>query len=228
VKRSVEKVSVEAINNQIKAFIDEQQWSNRYPDLRWWIGGELEQQQDTMGNMEQAFVICLLSIFALLIILFNSLSQPLLIMICIPFGLLGVVIGYGVQGLELGIMSLVGIIGLIGVLVNDSLVLVHTLNRRGDGRVLSLQDIAEVAQQRFRPILITSITTVVGLLPTAYGIMGSNSYITPMVMAMAWGVMFGGFVSLILLPCLYAVHQDFTGVIARLLRREQAISADIQ
>ena len=76
------------------------------------------------------------------------------------------------------------------------------------------------AKLRFRPILITSTTTLVGLLPTAYGILGENSYMTPMVMAMAWGVLFGGLVSLILLPCLYAVDQDLRRVFARRLQAD--------
>jgi multidrug efflux pump subunit AcrB len=88
--------------------------------------------------------------------------------------------------------------------------LLHTLNeeRRKRGTLLSADQIAEVARRRFRPIFITSITTAVGLLPTAYGIMGQNSYISPMVMSMAWGVIFGGLVSLVLLPVMYMIEQD--------------------
>jgi multidrug efflux pump subunit AcrB len=76
---------------------------------------------------------------------------------------------------------------------------------------LSLNEVADIAHSRFRPIFITSVTTAVGLLPTAYGFMGENSYITPMVMSMAWGVIFGSLVSLILLPTLYMVEQDIQG-----------------
>jgi len=113
---------------------------------------------------------------------------------------------------------MMGVIGLIGVLVNDSLVLVHMLNRSRNEKDSSLSSaqIAEVAKSRFRPIVITSVTTVVGLLPTAYGILGENSYITPMVMTMAWGVMFGGIATLILLPCLYAIDQDIRRLGSRL------------
>jgi multidrug efflux pump subunit AcrB len=163
-----------------------------------------------LGDLGVAAIICLLSIFAVLVILFNSMSQPLLIMLSIPFGMVGVVLCYSVQGLSMGIMSMTGVIGLVGVLVNDSLVLLHSLNeeRRERGGVLSATEVAAVAKRRFRPILITSVTTAVGLLPTAYGIMGENSYISPMVMSMAWGVVFGGLVSLVLLPVMYMVEQD--------------------
>jgi multidrug efflux pump subunit AcrB len=205
-----EQTSIQAINQDVSRWIEKQGWSERFPQLRLHMGGELEEQGEALGDLGAAAIICLLSIFAALVILFNSTSQPLLIMLCIPFGLVGVVVCYAVQGLSMGMMSITGIIGLVGVLVNDSLVLLHTLNeeRRKRGTLLSADQIAEVARRRFRPIFITSITTAVGLLPTAYGIMGQNSYISPMVMSMAWGVIFGGLVSLVLLPVMYMVEQD--------------------
>ena len=212
-----DKGSVESVNSDLEQWISGQDWSQRYPQLRVHMGGELEQQAEALGDLGAAAAICLLSIFAALVILFNSLSQPLLIIVCIPFGLIGVVLCYTVQGLSMGMMSITGIIGLVGVLVNDSLVLMHTLNvqRRERGALLSVDEVADVARRRFRPIFITSVTTAVGLMPTAYGIMGENSYITPMVMSMAWGVVFGGLVSLVLLPVLYMVEQDIRAMFAR-------------
>lgn len=203
-------VSVNQMHDEVMAYLADKNWPAQYPDLRYWYGGEYEQTKEAMEGFGDAYLVALLSIFALLIMLFGSVTQPLLIMICIPFGLTGVIIGFGLQGLDMGMMAMTGIIGLIGVLVNDSLVMVHKLNnlRHDKGDFLSVEDIASIARQRFRPILITSTTTLVGLLPTAYGILGENSYITPMVMAMAWGVLFGGLVSLILLPCLYGADQD--------------------
>jgi multidrug efflux pump subunit AcrB len=204
------QASVESINADVAQWIAEQSWTDRYPQLRIHMGGELEEQSEALGDLGAAAIICLLSIMAALVILFNSTSQPLLIMFCIPFGLVGVVLCYSVQGLSMGMMSITGIIGLVGVLVNDSLVLLHTLNeeRKKRGTFLSAIDVAIVAKRRFRPILITSVTTAVGLLPTAYGVLGENSYISPMVMSMAWGVVFGGVVSLVLLPVLYMIEQD--------------------
>jgi multidrug efflux pump subunit AcrB len=205
-----QSISIELINAEVAQWIAQQGWNERYPQLRIHMGGELEEQGEALGDLGTAALICVLLIFAALVILFNSVSQPLLIMLCIPFGLVGVVLCYSVQGLSMGIMSITGIIGLVGVLVNDSLVLLHTLNeeRRERGSYLSAQEVAGIARRRFRPILITSVTTAVGLLPTAYGILGENSYISPMVMSMAWGVVFGGLVSLVLLPVLYMVEQD--------------------
>ena len=205
-----ELTSVEAINHDVAQWLAGKDWSERYPQLRIHMGGELEEQGEALGDLGVAAIICLVSIFAALVILFNSVSQPLLIMLSIPFGLVGVVLCYSVQGLSMGMMSMTGVIGLVGVLVNDSLVLLHSLNeeRRERGMVLTATEVAAVARRRFRPILITSVTTAVGLFPTAYGIMGENSYISPMVMSMAWGVVFGCFVSLVLLPVMYMVEQD--------------------
>jgi len=130
---------------------------------------------------------------------------------------MGVVLGFGLQGIAMGYVAMTGMLGLMGVLVNDSLVLLHTLNQRQGEKSAALTnaEIAEGAALRFRPIVITSLTTVAGLVPTAYGLAGSNSYITPMVMAMAWGVAFGLFVTLFLLPCLYAVDRDVKAFWAR-------------
>ncbi|MFK8048435.1 MAG: efflux RND transporter permease subunit [Halioglobus sp.] len=214
-----EQTSIDQVNADIAKWIDEQQWSKKYPQLRIHQGGELVQQAEAIGDLGTAGIICLLSILASLIILFNSLSQPLLILLCIPFGMIGVVLCYALQNLSMGMMAFTGVIGLVGVLVNDSLVMVHTLNekRRELNSPMTVEDVAEVAHRRFRPIFITSITTAVGLFPTAYGILGENSYITPMVMSMAWGVLFGTLVSLVLLPVLYMVEQDIKAL--RLFRR---------
>ena len=217
-------VDIAEINAQVAAFIQERRWAERFPTVRVWQGGELKQTQDTLRGLGRAALICLLGIFAALVILFNSLTQPLLIVLAIPFGVAGVIIGFLLQGMAVGVMAITGIIGLVGVLVNDSLVLVYTMNRRAieQGAPLDAGQVAAVARQRFRPIVITSLTTVCGLLPTAYGFLGENSYITPMVMAMGWGVMFGGLVSLVLLPNLYLAEQRLRDFLRRLFRRQGA------
>ncbi|MCP4630293.1 MAG: efflux RND transporter permease subunit, partial [bacterium] len=110
------------------------------------------------------------------------------------------------------------VLGLIGVLVNDSLVMIDALNRikRESGRALLHNfEIARGAGQRLRPIVINSLTTAAALFPTAYGIAGSNTFIMPMVMAMAWGVLFGTTVTLILLPALYGIEQDMRVLVGK-------------
>jgi len=210
-------VDVQKINSDVADFIDRENLLHRFPGMRVWFGGELEQQKEALGNVQFALLICVITIFFVLVILFNSLTQPFLIMIVIPFGMSGIIIGFSLQGIEMSMLALIGVLGLIGVLVNDSLVMVAYLNRlklakkteeQRHAAPLSNREIADGASDRLRPIVITSITTCAGLFPTAYGIAGSNPFITPMVMAMFWGILFGTLMSLILLPCLYAAEQD--------------------
>jgi len=210
------KVSAEQINADLMRFVDEQRLLQRFDRLRLWYGGELEQQRESLGNIGFAFLICSLGIFLLLVIVFNSFTQPFLIMAVIPFGVTGVIVGFGLQGIDLSFIALIGILGLTGVLVNDSLVMIDSLNHKklaAEERFLSDDGIAQGARLRLRPIVITSVTTIAGLAPAAYGLGGSNPFMTPIVMAMVWGVGFGTFVSLILLPCLYAVDQDIRRVV---------------
>jgi multidrug efflux pump subunit AcrB len=218
-----EKISTAQINGNLKSHIEKSGIMKRYRDSRLHFGGEMEQQQEAMGNMGIAFIFSILGLFFLFVLLFNSFTQPFLIMSVIPFGFVGVLIGFGLQGIELSMIAMFGIIGLAGVLVNDSTVMVHGLNQKKAELNLirlSSQNVAEGAASRLRPILITSITTVVGLFPAAYEIGGANPFMTPMIMAMLWGVLFGTLVSLILLPCLFASEQDFRALLRRIFRRE--------
>ena len=121
-----------------------------------------------------------------------------------------------------------GILGLLGVLVNDAIVLIAHLNRRrreAGSKELSDEELAEATGQRLRPIVITSATTLAALAPAAYGLAGSHPFMTPMVMAIAWGVAFGTLVTLVLLPCLYAAHQDLVRRVEAVWRRARGAGA---
>ena len=216
------RTSTAAINAELKRYVEAEGLLRRFERLRLWFGGELEQQQDAVGNAGTAFALCLVSILFLLVVLFNSLTQPLLIMAVIPFGFTGVIAAYALQGIEMSMLAFMGILGLAGVLVNDSVVMIDALNRRkkeGFAAFLSDREIGRGARERLRPVVITSVTTVAGLTPAAYGLAGSNPFMTPIVMAITWGVGLGTFVSLLLLPCLYAAEQDLRRLARRLLRR---------
>ncbi len=218
-----EAITVEKINRELREHIQGTALLAEYPDVRLHYGGEYEQQQAALGGVALAFLACIAGIFLVLLLLFGSATQPFLILIVLPFGLAGAIPGLGLSGMDLSMMAMVGLLGLAGVLVNDSVVMVSSLNEsKGDKSMLSHEEICEGAEGRLRPILLTSLTTVAGLFPTAYGIAGSNQFVAPMVVAMAWGVLFGTFVSLMLLPALYAVEQDIRrimGTIAGVFRR---------
>lgn len=221
-----EKTSTAAINEKVKKHIADSKLLERYTEVRLFFGGELEQQQEAMGNLGIAFLLSIFGLFFLYVLLFNSFTQPFLIMSVIPFGFVGVLIGFGLQGMELSMIAMFGIVGLAGVLVNDSTVMVHGLNRKKKDlniQSLSSQQVAEGAAARLRPIMITSVTTVVGLFPAAYELGGANPFMTPMIMAMLWGVLFGTFISLILLPCMFASEQDFRALLRRIFKRAKEV-----
>ncbi len=200
------RTDVYTVNDQLGAYLDQADWRRQFPEIDFYQGGELQQQAQSFGGLGIAFLASVLMILFLLIMLFNSFSQALLILAILPFSLVGVLLAFAVQDLPLSFVALTGVLGLIGVLVNDSVVMVYSLNLEAGPKCAKA--VAEKAMTRFRPIVITSVTTLAGLLPTAYGWGGANPFVAPMVMSMVWGVMFGTVISLFLLPCLYLLLSD--------------------
>ena len=136
--------------------------------------------------------------------------QPIIVILTIPFGLIGVIIAFALHGQDLGFISMVGTIGLIGVVVNDSLVLVNHLNTTltESNKATLLERVVDGSGDRFRPILITSCTTIAGLLPLAYGLGGEDPFIAPMALAIGYGLLFSTPLTLVLLPALYMILID--------------------
>ena len=203
-------ISVAGINAEVKEYIEQQGWLRQHPAINFVFSGQLMQQEDFLKNFNVAATVCILSVFFVLVLLFNSFSQPFLIVIILPFSLVGVMIGLILQALPISIMAMIALLGLVGVLVNDSLVLVHTINKRkgNTSDLLDNDDITAGASERLRPVVVTSLTTIAAVIPAAYGFAGSDSFVAPMLIAMAWGLLFGTVISLVLLPCAYAIHQD--------------------
>lgn len=216
-----DKVQVDVINRKVVEFFKEQRVSERFPDVRISYGGELEQQQAAIEELLIAFAVCLGLIFMTLVLLFGSTTQPFLVMLVIPFGIVGAITGLMVQGIDISLIAGVGLLGLAGVLVNDSVVMVSTLNQyRDEAGAVSDAVVCAGATTRLRPIIITSVTTTAGLVPTILGATGSTQFIVPMISTLAWGVLFGTVVTLGLVPVAYSIEQDMRGLGRRLLRRE--------
>ena len=137
-----------------------------YPSVNYSFEGEQREQRDTLSSLFKNFALALFVVYVLLAIPFKSYLQPLIIMSAIPFGFTGAVIGHIIMGMNLAVLSIIGIVALSGVVVNDSLVMVDFINRykRDDGKT-SLEAALSAGPRRFRPILLTSITTFVGLFP---------------------------------------------------------------
>jgi len=179
-----------------------------YPGLRYTLEGEGKEQKESLDDIISGFVIALFLIYALLAIPFKSFSQPLVVMSAIPFGIVGAVFGHLLMGLNLSLLSLFGIVGLTGVVVNDSLVLVHATNRiRREGA--SVQDaITQGGALRFRAVILTSLTTFAGLTPMILERSLQAQFLIPMAVSLGFGVLFATFITLLLVPCGYVILDD--------------------
>jgi multidrug efflux pump subunit AcrB len=137
-------------------------------------------------------------------------------MIAIPFGIIGVIIAFGAHGEPFSFVALMGVVGLSGVVVNDSLVLVNHLNRlRREGNFENIRQlVSNGTANRLRPIIMTTLSTVVALLPLAYGLGGTALFMSPMALALGWGLVFATPLTLVLLPCLYVIGNDIKSLLA--------------
>jgi len=187
---------------------------NRYGKVYLRFAGESRAAAESLSGLLKAFIIAVLGIYFLLTLQFKSPAQPFLIMALLPFGLIGVFLAFAVHGEPLSFMGIIGVIGLCGVMVNDAIVMVDFINRLvepGNGAGHSLAyNIAAGARHRLRPIILTTLTTVLGLIPTIYGIGGDAGMIVPVVMALAYGMLFATAVTLVLLPCFYLIGIDLS------------------
>lgn len=192
-----------------------------YPGVQLVIGGEAEESQKSVDELLVIMGFALVGIYCLLILLFNSVWQPLMVMMAIPFSMVGVIIGFSVHDEALGFLGMIGVVGLVGVVVNDSLVLVNHINelRKSCPDVTVRELIARGTANRLRAVLLTTVSTVAGLLPLAYGIGGADPYMGPMALALGWGLLFATPLTLILIPSLYMCGND----IANLFRRGRSI-----
>ena len=175
--------------------------------------GKSKESRQALKDLAIAFGIALVAIYLLIVFLFRSITQPFIVISVIPFGLIGVLLAFTFHGIPLNFMGIIGIIGLSGVVANDSILMVEFINReyrnkKTPDREVLIEQIADGAKQRLRPIILTTITTVAALLPTVYGIGGNAASIVPTVMAMAYGLLFASLLTLFLVPSLYLINID--------------------
>lgn len=186
------------------------QWE-RELDVEMVLGGEGEQQMKSLSDLFSTFPLAMMVIFALLAIPLKSYLQPLIIMSVIPFGAIGAICGHFIMGADLVFFSLLGIIALSGVVVNASLVLVVTINRLRDEGNGMVSAVSQAGAMRFRPIILTSATTFIGLVPLMLNANPATFFIIPMAISLAFGVLFATIITLFLVPSLYLILHDFIG-----------------
>ena len=191
-----------------------------YPGLSYSLEGEQRDQQEAITSLRNGFLIALLVIYALLAVPFRSYIQPVIVMGVIPFGIVGAIWGHMIMGIELTLLSFFGIVALTGVVVNDSLVMVDYINRyRRAGHSLS-EAVREAGVARFRPILLTSITTFAGLTPLLLERSLQARFLIPMAVSLAFGVLFATFITLMLVPVSYLILEDVMGWLRRFFGKE--------
>lgn len=182
--------------------------SKRYQGYSVKYGGEQEESVESLKSLVKAFFFAALIIFLILASFFRSLIQPFVVLLAIPFGLIGVISAFLLHGLPLSFMAILGIVGLNGIVVNDSIVLVSFINKLRNTGMSRKESIVKAAQIRLRPVILTTITTVGGLSTVAYGIGGKDPFLVPMALAICWGLSFATVLTLIVIPCIYSILDD--------------------
>ncbi len=190
-----------------------------YPGLRIVPGGDARRQAETMRALGVGFIMALFAMFALLAVAFKSYTQPFIIATAIPFGFVGAVLGHMVMGYNMSLMSMMGLVALAGVVVNDSLVLVDAVNQyRREGGRSAREAVTMGGTRRFRPILLTSLTTFLGLTPMIVETSVGARFLIPMALSLGFGVLFATFITLLLVPSLYLIIEDVQHAVVRSAR----------
>jgi multidrug efflux pump subunit AcrB len=160
-----------------------------------------------MQSVKSNFLLALVVIYGLMAVSFRSYWQPLLVLTAVPFGFMGAVIGHLLMGREVSMLSMLGFIACAGVVVNDNLVLLDRINQLRQQGMVVLEAVVQAGRDRFRAILLTSVTTFIGLVPIMTEQSVQARFLIPMVISLAFGVLFATFVTLILVPTLYVLAE---------------------
>ena len=181
----------------------------KYPGLTYALAGHQIESQESLSALSIGFPLALLLIYGLLAIPFRSYVQPLIVMVCIPFSIIGAVGGHLLLGYGLSLISLLGIVALAGVVVNDSLVLIVATNQVRGEKQVSLHDaVIQGAMNRFRPIVLTSLTTFFGLAPMIFETAVQAKFLIPMAISLGFGILFGTAIILTIVPSVYLIVED--------------------
>ena len=200
---------------------------SRYPGVIFSFEGAQAEVADGVDGLQRGFTLALLMIFALLAVPLRSYLQPLIIMSAIPFGLVGAVWGHLAMGLDVTMMSMLGLVALTGVVVNDSLIMVDFINRHRDIHRDLTVAVCEAGASRFRPILLTSFTTFFGLVPLMLDKSFDAAFLIPMAVSLAFGVLFATFITLLLVPTTYLILEDVRWLARRLVGRPETAAVTV-
>jgi len=211
---------MQIVNQVSRDFLPEM--LTRYPGVDYALAGSSMEERSSLFQTGWAFLAALFGIYALMAIPLKSYLQPLVIMSVIPFGIIGAVVGHMVFDLAVSSLSLIGIMALAGVVVNDSLIMVDFVNREVAAGATPAEAAVESGKKRFRAILLTSLTTFFGLLPIATETAEQAQMVRPMAVSLAFGILFSTVITLVLVPCLYNILSDVRGLFGQRYREPSA------
>jgi multidrug efflux pump subunit AcrB len=185
-----------------------------YPGITWIFEGSDAEMRRATTTLWGYFGLALAVIYSLLAIAFRDYMQPLIVLVAIPFGIVGAVLGHIWLGYDISIVSLMGVIALSGVVINDSLIMIDFANRRRKENASPFEAISQAGVRRFRPILLTTLTTFGGLMPLIFEKSLQAQYIIPMAISLGFGILFSTTIILVLIPCLYLILEDLISLVS--------------
>ena len=191
---------------------------NTHPEYSWRYAGYDAEHEETGHTTYLAGAALLFALYALLAVPFRSLTQPIIVLLAIPFGIIGALFGHMILGITPSYLSIFGILALAGVVVNDSLVMVDFANQKRAAGVDSFTAVVQSGARRFRPILLTSVTTFAGLLPLMLDRSLQAQFLVPMAVSLGFGIIFATFITLYLIPSAYLVTEDILGALGKAWR----------
>jgi multidrug efflux pump subunit AcrB len=198
--------NAQAVLGQLEPYYEE--LTAEFHGVKFALGGASREFAKSFSSLERDAMIAVGLIFVLLAGLFKNYIQPLIVMMAIPFGLIGAVAGHIVMGYPLTMMSMIGLVALTGIVVNDSLILVDFINRRVAEGASTIEAVLDGGQSRLRAIMLTSITTILGLAPLLTEQSFQARFLIPMGISIAFGLAFATLLTLIVVPCLYVMIED--------------------
>ncbi len=204
----------DSINSVIKTALAKLNLVKNYPKVKYILGGGADESKESVQSFIKAFLLSVVGIFLLLMLLFNSYTQPFMVIFSIPLAVVGVIFAFYLHNQPISFFTMLGSLALVGVVVNDALILINHLNflqKKHDtikNLATRIEWIAEGAKNRLRAVILTTLTTLAGVLPLSYGIGGIDFLLQPMALALGYGLLFATVMTLVLMPALYLINLE--------------------
>ena len=208
-----ERVSADEVTDKLVALFPKLEQT--HPGVRLEARGQRREMTRSFGSLKYGFMAAAVMIYTVLAWLFRSYVQPVIVMTAIPMGLVGVIVGHWITGYDLTFLSQIGFVALSGIVVNDSLILVDLINRRVREGVPLFEAVVSSGRRRLRPILLTTLTTVLGLAPMMLETSFQARFLIPMAVSISFGLCFATLLTLIVVPPLYLILADLRRMAAR-------------